>query len=282
MGSETLTESEKYAARVKAMSSGARLTEAVDLLRAYMANADLSAHAAYGCQCKRCLAHVFVAALAGPASTPGDATANCPDCPHPPHAAPCRETLGETSFLCVCLREAGTPVDAAGCALCRQGIYMCRACGEFFCSGSHAVGHACAPAIRGARSIEASRTAPGAGTAKRTPMDWDGTGNCAMCRSADNCTADFHNDDCPRAATGTAGPKELPSFGSRIFYVCGKCGDEELSQPLMPPPALAVYGLPDGWVLDPVADLAVDDKLLCRDCKPGPRAATGTAGERGT
>lgn len=61
---------------------------------------------------------------------------------------------------------------------------------------------------------------------------------------------------------------KYPEIGSTIVYTCSGCGVGRTSKPLPPPPALGVYPLPDGWVIDPVADLSVDDRLLCRKCKP--------------
>ncbi len=69
---------------------------------------------------------------------------------------------------------------------------------------------------------------------------------------------------------------EVAPRATHHIYRCSKCGTEQLSGPMPEPPDLAVYPLPAGWVLVPVADLNVDDDLHCQACAPAPPVEPGT------
>jgi hypothetical protein len=54
--------------------------------------------------------------------------------------------------------------------------------------------------------------------------------------------------------------------GSTMTYHCCGCGKGEQSKPIQPPPALGVYGLPDGWVLVPTPPSVLADDIFCPQC----------------
>ncbi len=72
---------------------------------------------------------------------------------------------------------------------------------------------------------------------------------------------------------GCEGRVERMARLKNVYYHCARCGARARSGALPEPPALAIYPLPHGWRLVPVADLSVDDDLHCGACVAAVAAA---------
>ena len=55
--------------------------------------------------------------------------------------------------------------------------------------------------------------------------------------------------------------------GKTCTYQCDDCGRKGQSKPMLPPPALGVFGLPERWELG-VSECNQDSPLYCPTCAP--------------